>query len=167
MSIRFEKVSFEQYFAARKANSKTPVCEEIARAEYDNFVRLPVRATSNSAGYDFCSPIPASFSKQKVVIPTGIRVKLDSDRKLFLGLYPRSGLGFKYEMKLCNTTGIIDADYYYANNEGHIMVAVTSEREYDLKQGERFVQGIIQEYFVTDDDNATDTRTGGMGSTGK
>ena len=39
-----------------------------------------------------------------------------------LMLYPRSGLGFKYGLNLMNQTGIVDSDFYYSDNEGHIFV---------------------------------------------
>lgn len=169
MSIQFEKISFEQYYKARTANSHFAVNESDAKREYEKYVTLPKRATTGSAGYDFCCPFTAQLGSDKTIIPTGIRIKIEPEdgKKLFLGIYPRSGLGFKYGMKLRNTTGIIDSDYYYADNEGHIMICVTTEKYYDLTPGERFAQGIIQEYFTVTDDEATKNRTGGMGSTGE
>lgn len=86
----------------------------------------------------------------------------------FLAIYPRSSLGFKYGFRLLNTTGIIDADYAYnESNEGHIMVGCIASKDLVLEQGSKFCQGIIQPYFVMEDDEATGKRTGGMGSTGK
>ena len=34
-----------------------------------------------------------------------------------------------------------------------------------IKQGEAFAQGIITQYFLTDDDNTNGVRNGGFGST--
>ena len=42
-----------------------------------------------------------------------------------LKCYPRSGLGFKYRLQLNNTVGIIDSDYFYSDNEGHIFSKIT------------------------------------------
>ena len=87
---------------------------------------------------------------------------------VFLALYPRSSLGFKYGFRLLNTTGIIDFDYAFnKDNEGHIMVGCITSKPMALEQGTKFCQGIIQPYFVMEDDNATGERTGGMGSTGE
>lgn len=87
---------------------------------------------------------------------------------VFLALYPRSSLGFKYGFRLLNSTGIIDADYAYnESNEGHIMVGCITSKPLALEQGSKICQGIIQPYFVMEDDDATGNRTGGMGSTGK
>ena len=44
-----------------------------------------------------------------------------------LKCYPRSGLGFKYRLQLNNTVGIIDSDYFYSDNEGHIFAKLTND----------------------------------------
>ena len=48
-----------------------------------------------------------------------------------LKCYPRSGLGFKYRLQLNNTVGIIDSDYYYSDNEGHIFAKITNDSNED------------------------------------
>ena len=128
------------------------------------------RATSGSAGYDFCTPVGFSLAPGETIkIPTGIRVKIEEG--WMLGLYPRSGLGFKYRMQLNNTVGIIDSDYYYSDNEGHIMVKFTNASNtgltINLNAGDAFSQGIFTEYGITFDDDATGVRNGGFGSTGR
>ena len=86
-------------------------------------------------------------------------------------LYPRSSMGFKYGLQLVNTVGIIDADYYNnPSNEGHIMIGIkkTGIRTVVIDRGERFAQGVIVGYKITDDDNPmTEVRKGGIGSTDK
>lgn len=88
-----------------------------------------------------------------------------------LKLYPRSGLGFKYRLRLNNTVGIIDSDYYNADNEGHIFVKLTNEsndgKTLTLNAGDAFAQGVFVEYGITFDDDADAARHGGFGSTGK
>ena len=68
---------------------------------------------------------------------------------------------------LDNTVGIIDGDYYYSDNEGHIFVRATNlgEKPFTVKKGQGFCQGIFSEYGITEDDNATNVRNGGFGST--
>ncbi len=134
---------------------------------YENIL-LPKRATSGSAGYDFFSPAEYSLSPGDTVkIPTGIRVKIDEG--WVLKIYPRSSLGFKYRLALDNTVGIIDSDYYFADNEGHIFIKMTNCGNKDLliEKGKAFAQGIFLEYGITVDDDCTATRTGGIGSTDK
>jgi len=136
---------------------------------YDELI-LPRRGTAGSAGYDFYSPIDFSLAPGEVIkIPTGIRVRMDDG--WVLTLYPRSGQGFKYRLQLNNTVGIIDSDYFYSDNEGHIFVKITNdtneERTVEIPGGTGFAQGIFIEYGITVDDEVTEARNGGFGSTTK
>ena len=136
---------------------------------YEN-LKLPKRATSGSAGYDFYLPVNIKvYPGDTLLIPTGIKAELDKSK--VLEIYPRSSLGFKYRMKICNTVGIIDADYYNnENNEGHIMIKIENcgDSPIELAAGSAFAQGIIKEYFLVDDDEPIEkVRKGGMGSTSK
>ncbi len=139
---------------------------------YDAFehIKLPRRATSGSAGYDFFAVKTVELAPgESVKMPTGIRVKIDEG--WVLKIYPRSGLGFKYRLQLANTVGIIDSDYYYSDNEGHIFIKITNDsrdgKTVKIKAGEAFAQGVFVEYGITVDDDATDVRNGGFGSTSK
>ena len=60
-------------------------------------------------------------------------------------------------------------DYHYADNEGHIMVKISTKEscEEAIKKGEKFCQGIFLPFGITEDDDADGIRTGGFGSTGK
>lgn len=132
-------------------------------------LELPRRATKGSAGYDFHAPFAFSLPPQATIkIPTGVRVKMDED--WVLKLYPRSGLGFKYRLQMNNTVGIIDSDYYYSDNEGHIFIKMTNAsnegKTLEVAQGDGFAQGIFLEYGITVDDDAQGLRNGGFGSTG-
>ena len=144
------------------------------QAEKDNIdsyyddIKLPKRATKGSAGYDFYAPFDFTLLPGKTIkIPTGIRCKIDDG--FVLKIYPRSSFGFKYRATLDNTVGIIDSDYFNADNEGHIFVKITNNGEKTLNvcTGDAFCQGIFVEYFLTCDDDATEIRTGGIGSTSK
>ncbi len=136
---------------------------------YDN-IKLPKRATKGSAGYDFFAPVQIELKPNETIkIPTGIRVEILED--WVLKLYPRSGLGFKYRLQLNNTVGIIDSDYYYSDNEGHIFAKITNDsnenRTVNINAGEGFMQGIFIQYGITLDDDVTELRNGGFGSTTK
>ena len=104
-----------------------------------------------------------------VTIPPGVRAYMLEGEVLMI--YPRSGLGFKYFTRLANSVGIIDEDYYYGDNEGHIFVKIRNEGDKPLliKQGEAFAQGIFTKFLTTDDDDLTEkkVRNGGFGSTNK
>ena len=131
---------------------------------------LPRRATTGSAGYDFYLPCAVRLEPgQSIKIPTGIRARIDEG--WVLKIYPRSGLGFKFRLQLNNTVGIIDSDYYGADNEGHIQIKLTNDsregKVVDLPAGAAFAQGVFVEYGITVDDEADAQRTGGFGSTSK
>lgn len=152
---QFFKVSESEYL---KSGNKTA---------YDDIL-LPKRATAGSAGYDFFAPVSFTLSPGETAkIATGIRVKIDNG--WVLKLYPRSSLGFKYRLRLDNTVGIIDSDYFNADNEGHIFIKVTNcgDKPLTVDKGSAFAQGVFVEYGVTVDDECDGVRTGGFGSTDK
>ena len=163
---KFEKVSYNQF--KNDFMDSFPQYNEKEVEEIYHSIQLPKRATKGSAGYDFYSPIDFELKpRQTIKIPTGIRVRIENG--WVLGLYPRSGLGFKYRLQLNNTVGIIDSDYFYSDNEGHIFTKITNDsnegKTVNIQAGTGFMQGIFVEYGITVDDEATGIRNGGFGST--
>lgn len=162
----FEKVSYIEFERAIKEVFPDTFSDVSIKDMYDN-IKLPTRATKGSAGYDFYSPITFSLDNEDSVIhiPLGIRAKIDDG--WFLMIVPRSGIGFKYGTRMANTVGIIDSDYYYAENEGHINLKLCdSFRKLKVNAGERVIQGIFVPFGLTYDDTANAERVGGLGSTG-
>ena len=156
---KFEKVSLSQFSKDLKELCATD-------DNYYDTINLPVRATKGSAGYDFFSPIDVSLSPgDSIRIPTGIRCKIENG--YVLQIYPRSSFGFKYQMMLMNTVGIIDSDYYDADNEGHIIIAVSNQgkKGMSIKAGERFAQGLFVRYYLAQEEEVETDRHGGFGST--
>jgi len=167
---KFEKVSFVQFQTDFRNDGLLNYLTDADLVEMYSDIRLPQRSTANSAGYDFYSPITIKLMpKESIKIPTGIRVNIQNG--WWLGCFPRSGMGFKYRLQLDNTVGIIDPDYYYSDNEGHIFAKITNDNNEGkcvvINAGDKFMQGVFIPYGITCDDNATALRNGGMGSTGK
>lgn len=165
---QFFKVSKEQ-FTMDWIDTFPDKEKKEANRVYDK-IQLPKRATKGSAGYDFYSPITFSLAPgESIKIPTGIRVKMEEN--WVLTCYPRSGLGFKFRLQLNNTVGIIDSDYYFSDNEGHIFSKITNDsnenKTLTVEEGNGFMQGIFVEYGITVDDDTTESRNGGFGSTNK
>ena len=165
---RFEKVSKEKFFEGWKDTFETAEEKEM-EAIYES-LKLPGRATAGSAGYDFFAPVKITLKPGETVkIPTGVRVWMEQD--WVLKCYPRSGLGFKYRLQLNNTVGIIDSDYYYSDNEGQIFAKITNDsnegKTVEVEAGDGFMQGIFVQYGITLDDDVTEVRNGGFGSTTK
>ena len=164
---RFEKVSINEFI---KDWIDTFGGNEEEATQVYNDIKLPKRATVGSAGYDFYSPLTFTLKPNETIkVPTGIRSYITEG--WVLSIYPRSGLGFKYRMQLNNTVGIIDSDYYYSDNEGHIFIKVTNatneEKTLSVNKGDGFAQGIFTEFGIVEDDDVTEVRNGGFGSTTK
>ena len=164
---RFEKVS-ETRFVADWLD--TFGGEEVQAKQVYESIKLPKRATKGSAGYDFYSPLAFTLKPgESIKIPTGIRAYMRED--YVLTIFPRSGLGFKFRLQLNNTVGIIDSDYYYSDNEGHIFIKLTNDsnesKVLKLAAGTGFAQGIFLPFGITEDDDVTEVRNGGFGSTTK
>lgn len=155
---RFEHVSPAQYEKDMQHADHLPVAE----------IPLPCRATTGSAGYDFVCPAEITFAPgEMAVVPTGIRVQMQPGWVLIN--CPRSSLGRKHGIRLANTVGVIDSDYYHADNEGHILVMLVNGGDHTvtIAKGERFCQGIFLPHGLAEEDAVTAARTGGFGSTGK
>lgn len=172
----FKKVSFEQFkndilevFDEFDEVPTAEFLEDHIRLLYDN-IKLPKRATAGSAGYDFFCPVNITLKAgESVKIPTGIRCQMREGWVLME--FPRSGLGFKFGVHMANTVGIIDEDYYYSDNEGHIFIKLVNDsvlaKDIKFDAGNAFCQGIFVPFGITVDDEVTTVRNGGMGSTGR
>jgi len=155
---KFLKVTKEQF--------RKDFGEENSELVYKS-LKMPIRGTNLSAGYDFFSPKRYVIQPgENLRIPTGMRVKMQDDE--WLGIYIRSSIGFKYNVRLKNSVGVIDADYINAKNEGHIWIAIYNhgDQALEIEAGEAFAQGIFQRYLLVEDDQPKEIhRNGGIGST--
>lgn len=162
--MAFYKVSLDTW---KKYNENKD--DKIPTLNENNYMRIvkPKRSTMYSAGYDFYLPFDINLKAgESIVVPTGIKARLP-EKDQFLAIYPRSSLGFKYGMRLSNTLPVIDWDFAdNPTNEGNILISFTVEKDMQLSVGTKFCQGIIQKYYLMEDDDADGTRTGGVGSTG-
>ena len=164
----FEKISFEQW--EKDFIKIFPMATKEQIKESYNNIRLPETSTSSSAGHDFFLPFGGKWYNQQdnFTIPTGIRwvPETEFDKNTVMLICPRSGWGTKFGMKLINTIGVIDSDYYLAKNEGHIMAIISVDTTFDTFSGDKFMQGIIVP-FVRCGKASNKQRTGGFGSTDK
>lgn len=158
-------------------------------------IPLPKRKTAKSAGYDInvihpkvyellkqgmsvqeawdslckynnCSMVSRELDKRSIILPTGIKAYMQDNE--YLSMTIRSSAGIKEGLKQANPTSIIDCDYYNnSDNEGHIMFAVSNDFIIFDEPIMRIAQGVFLPYLVADNDNVSNERTGGIGSTGK
>ena len=164
---KFHKVSLEQFTKDYSANKDIDESEVLDI--YENVLTTPVRSSAGSAGHYFILTEDITLKPgESAKIFTGIRAEIAEDWVLLLA--PRSGLGSKFRMQLNNTIGVIDSDYFEADNEGHIIATFTNDsnedKELTLKAGDRFMQGFFVPYGITENDVPLGKRTGGFGSSG-
>ncbi len=156
---KFEKISFEQFIKDVKDD----------RMLYDA-IELPKRSTKTSAGYDIRSVEEGIIKPGEAkIFKTGLKVCMNKDE--VLNIYSRSSQGYKYNVCLINSVGIIDSDYYNnSDNEGHFSVKLINhgDKDFEVKIGDKIAQGIFMKYLTVDDEEEINSeRTGGIGSTGK
>lgn len=156
---------------------KKHIYEAIATKDFVKYedIKLPARATKGSAGYDFFATEEFTLKPGDFyIVRTGIKAKFPSYKVLMLQV--RSSMGFKYGIRMVNTQGIIDSDYYNnPDNDGHIMIGLVRDKLFPgmtdepitFKIGDKIGQGIFVDITHTDNDDASEERIGGVGSTGK
>lgn len=171
----FEKVSFEEFKKGVISNNNDYDDENIKQL-YEE-LPYPCRSTLHAGGYDFFAPYDFVLKPGETkIVPTGFRVHMNNDE--IFNLFIRSGTGFKYNVRLSNQVGIIDADYYgNSNNEGHMFISFTNHGTKDWinnsvglskEDKSKIAQGIFMPYYLTRDDSCSNiTRNGGFGSTDK
>lgn len=147
----FEKISYEQF------------AKDIAddRELYDSII-IPQRDSNSTAGYDLHLLSDITLQPGEIVkLPTGLKAHFQKDEVLFLIV--RSSTGFKYNIRLCNQVGVIDADYYNnPDNNGHMWLKLQNEDTvaHSFKKGDSLVQGIFMKYLTTDSDQDRNAQRG-------
>lgn len=156
---KFEKISFEQF--------KKDISDNI---DLYNSIELPKRSTMKSAGYDIRS-MESGIIKPgcAMTFKTGIKVCMNEDEVLYI--YSRSSQGYKYNVCLANSVGVIDSDFYNnSSNEGHFQVRLINlgTEDYEVNIGDRIAQGVFMKYLTVDEEEEIQNkRDGGLGSTNK
>jgi len=115
---------------------------------------------------DEMAALTKKLGTKPTLVSTGMKCKLAPNQ--YLELSVRSSSPLKYWVMMNNSGGVIDADYYNnPDNEGEIFFQLYNMSPFPIKiqKGEAIGQGIIKNYFKTEDDNAEGFRTGGFGST--
>ena len=156
---KFEKISFKQF--------KKDFGDD--RMLYDSY-ELPKRSTKNSAGYDIKSLEDGIIKPgEAMTFKTGLKVCMNDDECLYI--LSRSSQGYKYNVCLMNSVGLIDSDFYNnSSNEGHFSVRLVNfgTEDFIVNKGDKIAQGVFSKYLTVEDEEEIEgERTGGLGSTGK
>jgi len=158
-------------------------------------VRVPTRATEQSAGYDIRAHLThglvqihraasreaflvAPYSDDndelsivlepgdRALVPTGFRARLPAGYEAQIRM--RSSLAWKRGLTVPNAPGTVDADY---PDEWFVLVLNSAPHPIRIEHGERIAQVVLHRYRVARWEEgpvsiSTD-RAGGLGSTGK
>jgi len=107
--------------------------------------QLPIRGSSNAAGYDlFSTDSYVVLPGRRVVVSTGIAIKLPVGT--YGSIRPRSGLAVKHGLD--TLAGVIDPDY-----TGEVKVVLQNldmQQPFVIRPGYRIAQLILENYTVAD-----------------
>ena len=136
----------------------------------NKLAKIPTRGTAESAGYDLYAATDKDIQispHSNVKIGTGIAMSIPNG--FFGGIFARSGVATKRNMRPSNCVGIIDSDY-----TGEVIVSIhnDSTETKTIQRGERIAQLVIVPYLsvIFDEVNEldeTERGAGGFGSTGE
>ena len=131
-------------------------------------VRIPEIATAGSAGYDIFMPEAGEVGDPMNPNMYGLGFGIQPPANCAALVLPRSGTGFKYQVELCNSVGLIDHDY---TNEWFLKLTTKTGFNFSWKAGERVAQFIVVPVLTPPlsivEKLEKTTREGGLGSTGK
>lgn len=129
--------------------------------------KLPSYAHDGDAGMDIysCEDVLIIAGKTKI-ISTGLSFEIPYGFEM--QIRPKSGLSLNFGLTILNSPGTLDAGY---RGELKILVFNTSDKDYEVKKGQKIAQGIVSKIELVDIEEASelsDTSRGknGFGSTG-
>ncbi len=105
-------------------------------------IKLPQYQTKGAVAFDL-APKDKLILKPKEwkLAATGLIVKTPPGHMLLIA--PRSSLFMKKGLALANTIGIIDQDYCGDKDEIKLALINLSDKEVEIKKGERIAQGVF------------------------
>lgn len=147
---------------------------EKAKGFEDQNIKLPVRSSKDSNGYDFYANetiMVPSYPKESIakrfvkpiMVSTGVTAKFPDDVALLI--LDRSSNPIKRGLSLANSVGDIDSGYFPLEIKG--MFYNFSGQDYIIHKGDKMMQGIFIPFLLTSNDQAKGKRDGGFGSTGR
>lgn len=127
----------------------------------------PTRAHDTDAGWDLRATTDTHLPVEgSAVVGTGVKVNIPHGH---VGLvFARSSMGFKYNVTLANSVGVIDAGF---TGEIKVKLANHGHQAIAFDRGDRVAQLVIvplsRVNMVPGDMPTTERGTGGFGSSGK
>jgi dUTP pyrophosphatase len=130
---------------------------------------LPAYETLHAAGMDLRADVAETVllkPMERKLVPTGLHIELPEGFEA--QIRPRSGLAFKYGIRIVNSPGTIDADY---RGEVKVLLINLSDQIFEINAGDRIAQMIVARHEKVnweqvDELNETTRGVGGYGHTG-
>lgn len=134
--------------------------------------RIPVRATSGSAGADLHAVMPnykeviTLYPGSRLLVSTGLKVAIPEGYEI--QIRPRSGLALKYGITVLNSPGTIDSDYRGVMG---VVLIHHGHEPFEIRTGDRIAQMVVAAvapYVAQEVETLEETERagGGFGSTG-
>lgn len=129
--------------------------------------KLPVYATSGSAGVDLCSAVSLTIDPGKIAL-VKTNLSLEMPPNIEAQIRSRSGLAIKNGIFVLNAPGTIDSDY---RGDVGVILANFGEKSFDVNIGDRIAQMVFAKVIKPDfseaaELSATERGAGGFGHTG-
>lgn len=132
---------------------------------------MPTFGSAEAACFDLTAVTREPAGSRSMIYDTGLVIDIPDG--YHIKVYSRSGDGFKYDLRLCNATGIIDSDYL-----GTIKVKLTYDGPVSYRPdwpyiGDRVAQAMLVKNVKTDlieveeIEKETERGENGLGSTGR
>ena len=136
---------------------------------YDDAI-IPTRGSKQAAGYDLYAYLDNDSISLKpgetCIVKSGISVEIPEG--YFAGIFARSGIAIKRNLRPANCVGVIDSDF-----RGEVLIAIynDSDEERIIENKERVAQMVIMPYLnvefnIVDELSSTERDDGRFGSTG-
>lgn len=131
--------------------------------------RIPVYATPGAACFDLHSvDVGVVRARDAKDFSCGLAFEIPDDHVMLV--FSRSGHGFKHDVRLCNSVGVVDSDY-----RGDVAIKLRNDNDFSdllVNPGDRIAQAMIipvdqVTFEVVDQLSSTKRGVGGFGSTGQ
>jgi len=134
----------------------------------------PEYATEGSSGFDLRANLTESITiktGERFLVPTGLY--FDIPRNMEITIRSRSGLAYKHGIAVLNGIGTIDSDY---TGEIGVLLINHGQEPFTINHGDRIAQAVLTTVASKSvinltqvesiDDNKSERKSGGFGSTG-
>ena len=133
----------------------------------DKSLPLPTYETKGALGFDFLARNDMVAKAQEIVlIPSNVIIKVPEGYALFV--IPRSSTPKKKQLLMPHSIGLIDSDYSGSSDEIFLQFYNFSNKNVDIKKGEKIAQGIFVKIAIAEfqeQENNKNASRGGFGST--